>query len=169
MPACRPALPRQGHLGMVADNPEHSSPDVGQLRLTYAQIAERLHISGDAARVLVRRRGWFRIIPNKRGQPTVVVVPAEDLAAEQGRRTRSPDVGGVPPDSERRIDVGAVALLDRALSRLIEAERRADAERARAEELQRDLEAARVIVRAAQRAAAEEVEQARGEAKEARQ
>jgi hypothetical protein len=137
---------------MAADSPEHSSPDVGQLRLTYAQIADRLRISGDAARVLVRRRGWFRIIPNKRGQPTVVVVPADDLKGEQERRTGPPDARGTSPDSGRGDLASVFPLLDRALSRLIEAERRADEATRRADdaeakvaELRIELDTARAI------------------------
>ena len=142
---------------MAAD----SSPDTtGQLRLTYAQLAEQLHISGDAARVLVRRRGWFRIIPNKRGQPTIVVVPTEDLAAEQEKRTAPPDVGGTSADSGSGNLASAFALLDRALSRLIEAERRADEASRRADdaeakvaELRIELDAARAIAQEGQQAA----------------
>jgi hypothetical protein len=132
---------------MVADIPEQSSPDKGQQRLTYAQIAEQLHISGDAARVLVRRRGWFRIIPNKRGQPTVVVVPAEDLASEQERRTHLPNAGGTSPDSGRSDLASAFPLL---LSRLIEAERRADHAERKAEEAAVRLADAEAVAIAAQ-------------------
>jgi hypothetical protein len=139
------------------------SPDTtGQLRLTYAQLAEQLHISGDAARVLVRRRGWFRIIPNKRGQPTIVVVPTEDLTTEQEKRTAPPDVGGTSADSGSGGLASAFALLDRTLSRLIEAERRADEATRRAEgasaevlELRIELEAARASARTAEDAAQE--------------
>src|SRR4051812_42301935 len=64
-----------------------ASGDVS-LRLTYAEIAQRLSISSDAARMLARRRGWFRIVPNRQGAPTVVVVPEADLAGERGRTDR---------------------------------------------------------------------------------
>jgi hypothetical protein len=124
---------------MAADAPEHAAPDTGQLRLTYAQLAERLNISGEAARVLVRRRGWFRIIPNRKGQPTVVVVNATELAAEQDRRTATP----TSADTEPSTMAGAVALLDRTLSRLIEAERRVDEAERRARDAGIEAERAR--------------------------
>ena len=44
--------------------------------LTYGQIGERFGMSADAARQLVRRRGWCRSRPNAIGQPVVVAVPA---------------------------------------------------------------------------------------------
>jgi hypothetical protein len=94
--------------------------------LTYAQLSKRLGISGEAVRILVRRRGWYRIIPNTKGQPTVVVVPSDELVAEQERRTQSPDDGATPADAVTGGLSGAIALLDRTLSRLVEAERRAD-------------------------------------------
>lgn len=111
---------------MGTDAPENVAGDVGQLRLTYAQLSKRLGISGEAVRILVRRRGWFRIIPNTKGQPTVVVVPSDELVAEQERRTQSPDDGATPADAVTGGLSGAIALLDRTLSRLVEAERRAD-------------------------------------------
>jgi len=104
----------------------------GQLRLTYADIAQRLGISGDNARVLVRRRGWFRIIPNRKGQPTIVLVSEADLDAEQQNR-KSPHV---PPASADNGQAGLselVALLDRTQTKLVAAERRADAAEQRAE------------------------------------
>jgi hypothetical protein len=86
-------------------NDEHSPTqegDVGASRLTYAQIADRLGITGDAARQLVRRRGWRRIMPNYPGAPAVIVVPEDELGAEQWRQDRatSPSEAGATPPSE---------------------------------------------------------------------
>jgi hypothetical protein len=96
------------------------------LRLTYAAIAERLRISHDAARMLVRRRGWQRTLPNRRGAPAIVVIPEDELEAEQwrtdGEGTFS-DVRGTPP----------VERLNEAEERAEQAERRADMAEQRAE------------------------------------
>lgn len=74
-------------------------PTTGELRLTYADIARRLGISSDAARQLVRRRGWQRIVPNRLGAPTTVVVPSDELGAEEWRQDRptSPDNQATTP------------------------------------------------------------------------
>jgi hypothetical protein len=62
-------------------------------------VSDRLGISGDAARMLVRRRGWQRIQPNRKGAPTVVVLTQDELTGEQWRQERtSPDVRGTTPD-----------------------------------------------------------------------
>ena len=126
-------------------NDEHSPTqegDVGASRLTYAQLAERLGISGDAARQLVRRRGWRRIMPNYPGAPAVIVVPEDELGAEQWRQDR----GGTPPS-----DAGAtlpceaaptpsydISALEGAVASLTEraeaAETRADRAEARADQ-----------------------------------
>lgn len=47
--------------------------------MTYAEIADRLGISGEAARQLVRRRGWRRIMPNHPSAPAIIVVPPDEL------------------------------------------------------------------------------------------
>jgi hypothetical protein len=123
-----------------SDTNGQRSPNVGeQLRLTYAEIAARLSISGDNARVLVRRRGWFRIVPNRKGQPTVVVVSEADLAAEQRARTTGQQT---PPTSADNGGLGLgelVALLDRTQTRLVDAERRADRAEQRAQDAQERL------------------------------
>jgi hypothetical protein len=112
-------------------------------------------------RILVRRRGWQRIIPNAKGQPTVVVIPTEELEAEHERRAQDPDDGGTTADVVSNIGIaGAVALLDRTLSRLVEAERRADDALRRAEQAEKTAEAAQ-IGRAEALQALEELRQAR--------
>ncbi len=55
--------------------------------LTYGQIGERFGMSADAARQLVRRRGWCRSRPNAIGQPVVVAVPEAELTGEHPRPT----------------------------------------------------------------------------------
>jgi hypothetical protein len=106
--------------------------DVGA-RLTYAQIAERLGISGEAARQLVRRRGWRRILPNRQGAPAVIVVTDDELAAEQWREHRAtpPSVGATAeavepptPGSEAAVETVLAALREAhagEIGRLIEA------------------------------------------------
>jgi septal ring factor EnvC (AmiA/AmiB activator) len=135
---------------MPLETPEHGSPDRGQVRLTYAELAERLGITGENARILVRRRNWLRIVPNMRGQPTVVVVPEDDLAAEQMRRPGAVSVGDTA-SRKRRSELEAVlGVLERTSSRLAEAtaraelaEQRADNATRQTEGLRADLEAAR--------------------------
>jgi hypothetical protein len=94
---------------VAPNDTERSSAEVG-LRLTYAEIAARLGISGDAARQLVRRRGWRRIVPNRLGAPTTVIVPEDEL---HRRDTRPADVGETTPDSDRPELHTALTLVDR--------------------------------------------------------
>src|SRR5215472_16846713 len=68
-------------------------PAAEGLRMTYAEIAVRLGVSGEAARQLVRRRGWHRIVPNLPGATTIVIVPEDALDGIPGRDTRTPDIG----------------------------------------------------------------------------
>jgi chromosome segregation ATPase len=110
---------------MASNDTERSTGDVG-LRLTYAEIAARLGISGDAARQLVRRRGWLRIVPNRRGATTTVIVPEGELAGEQWRDTRSTNNGGTTPDDNRHELRTALTLVDRLSVQLGEAHARAD-------------------------------------------
>src|SRR6516162_9340060 len=126
---------------MPANEIERPSGDVG-LRLTYAEIAARLGISGDAARQLVRRRGWFRIVPNRRGPPTPVVVPEGELAGER-RDTRHPVEGGMTPDGDRGELWLALSTVDRLSVQLTEANARADAERVRADRAEDRVQEAR--------------------------
>jgi hypothetical protein len=81
-------------------------PTTGELRLTYADIARRLGISNDAARQLVRRRGWRRIVPNRLGAPTTVVVPADELGAEEWRQDR-------PTSSDNQATTSVTSPVDR--------------------------------------------------------
>jgi hypothetical protein len=69
----------------------------GGTRMTYAEIAERLGVSDAAARQLVRRRRWRRIMPNHPSAPAYIVVPPDGLHAEVGTKPRSPSVD--PPDA----------------------------------------------------------------------
>jgi hypothetical protein len=124
-------------------------------RLTYAQIADRLGISGEAARIMVRRRGWHRILPNHPRGLTVVVVPDDALAGEDWRRVAPtvPDELATTGDTlagqgeqPATLLAGALAALETAVMTLREqyadakqraeaAEQRADrAEAGRAEE-----------------------------------
>ena len=155
---------------------ERTSGNVG-LRLTYVAIARHLGISDDAARMLVRRRGWQRIQPNRKGAPTVVVVPEDELAGEQWRAERTfPHVQGTSPDTEANdgerpanngehgLLAGALAALETAVlsltARAEQAEQGREAERQRAEELRSQIDilnAELVVMRAeADRELAEE-------------
>jgi hypothetical protein len=92
---------------------EHPPTAPGELRLTYAELAARLRISGEAARQLVRRRHWRRIQPNRMGAPAIVVVPDEEFAAESWRQDRPTptDIGDTEADIPPSIP-NAAAVLD---------------------------------------------------------
>ena len=111
----------------------------GVHHLTYGQIGERLGMSADAARQLVRRKGWCRSRPNAIGQPVVVVVPASELT----------NAADGPDGDDRRsvlsVTVGALRSAVNLLGQQFEAERRrADAAQTQIEELHRDLTAAEI-------------------------
>ena len=80
---------------------ERTSGNVG-LRLTYVAIARHLGISDDAARMLVRRRGWQRIQPNRQGAPTVGRHPGGRVGRRSsgGPSEHSRHVQGTSPDTE---------------------------------------------------------------------
>jgi hypothetical protein len=152
-------------------NTGEQSPKDGPLRLTYAALGARLGISPDAARMLARRRDWHRVIANRRGAPTIVVVPEDELASQQWRAgEHDPNIPDAPENdaeeraeqaeqravvAERRSDEAhgradaALALADRTLAQLADAltaERtRVDALRERADEMHRDLKASEAI------------------------
>ena len=91
--------------GMTDDAPLDStdgqSVAAGTVRhLTYGQIGERFGMSADAARQLVRRKGWCRSRPNAIGQPVVVAVPEAELTDEH----RRPTTDDGPPDNRRMIN-----------------------------------------------------------------
>jgi hypothetical protein len=87
------------------------TPDAEGIRMTYAEIAERLHVSGEAARQVVRRRGWRRIVPNRPGATTIVIVPVDELAGMHGRDTRTPDIGDTrPPDDPSAFETALTAI-----------------------------------------------------------
>jgi hypothetical protein len=114
---------------MPSDQPSPPSTGVvGEHHLTYAQIATRLAISTDAARLLVRRRGWRRITPNRLGAPAIIIIPDEALAAEDWRDRPTP--GGVTVHDHTSPEVttdhdlstpGVAATIDAVLSALREA------------------------------------------------
>ena len=135
----------------------------GVHHLTYGQIGERLGMSADAARQLVRRKGWCRSRPNAIGQPVVVVVPASELTNEhnqpptddgpsvsRGVSDGAPTDYGANPDGDDRrsvlsVTVGALRSAVNLLGQQFEAERRrADAAQTQIEELHRDLTAAEI-------------------------
>ena len=89
-----------GEPPLMVGKGEHPPTTPGELRLTYAELAARLRISGEAARQLVRRRQWRRIQPNRIGAPAIIVVPDEELAAEGWRHDRPtpPDIGNTEAD-----------------------------------------------------------------------
>ena len=161
----------------MPDTGEHVPPTQGDVhRLTYAELATRLGISGDAARQLTRRRGWQRTRGNFPGAPAVILVPVDDLAAEQWRddrptpptdrptdRPTSPYEGGATPPDTGLLTRGLTALED-AVSVLREQLQRSEAgreaERQRADDLRAQIDvlnAEMVVMRAeADRALAEE-------------
>ena len=124
----------------------------GDVRLTYQELGERLRISAEAARIVTRRRGWRRLAPNRKGAPAIVVVPEDELDAEDWR----PDQGA-QPDEERtrpgsRVDIAeqraveagqradaALAVADRALAQLADAQAALTAERLRGDALRQQL------------------------------
>jgi hypothetical protein len=141
---------------MPSDQPSPPSTGVvGEHHLTYAQIAARLAISTDAARLLVRRRGWRRITPNRLGAPAIIIIPDEALAAEDWRDRPTPGVVTDPDpaspevttDHDRSTPGGAAGIeivlaalreahaseIERLTGALGQAEGRANAERARAD------------------------------------
>ena len=114
---------------MAPNDTERSPTDVG-LRLTYAEIADRLEISGDAARQLVRRRGWRRIVPNRLGAPTTVIVPEDEL---QRRDTRPAGLETTPHDDRPELRT-ALTLVERLSVQLAEATTRTDQAERRADD-----------------------------------
>jgi hypothetical protein len=141
---------------MPSDQPSPPSTGVvGERHLTYAQIAARLAISTDAARLLVRRRGWRRITPNRLGAPAIIIIPDEALAAEDWRDRPTPGgvtghdpvSPGVTTDHDRSTPGGTAAIeivlaalreahaseIERLTGALGQAEGRVNVERARAD------------------------------------
>jgi hypothetical protein len=82
------------------------------MRMTYDEIAKRLGISGEAARQLVRRRGWRRIMPNHPNAAAIIVVPDEGLRREERTPSGSSDVSPTDsPDISRIVSGFEAALL----------------------------------------------------------
>ena len=124
----------------------------GDVRLTYQELGERLRISAEAARILTRRRGWRRLAPNRKGAPAIVVVPEDELGAEDWRPDQGspPDEDRTRPDSradiaeQRAVEAGqradaALAVADRALVQLGDAQAALTAERLRGDALRQQL------------------------------
>lgn len=124
----------------------------GDVRLTYQELGERLRISAEAARILTRRRGWRRLAPNRKGAPAIVVVPEDELDAEDWRPDQGspPDEDRTRPDSradiaeQRAVEAGqradaALAVADRALVQLGDAQAALTAERLRGDALRQQL------------------------------
>jgi len=124
----------------------------GDVRLTYQELGERLRISAEAARILTRRRGWRRLAPNRKGAPAIVVVPEDELDAEDWRPDQGspPDEDRTRPDSrvdlaeQRAVEAGqrahaALAVADRALAQLADAQAALTAERLRGDALRQQL------------------------------
>ena len=155
-------------------NTGEQSPKDGPLRLTYAALGARLGISPDAARMLARRRDWHRVIANRRGAPTIVVVPEDEFVSEQWRAgEHDPNIpDALENDAEERAEQAeqravvaerrsdeahgradaALAVADRTLAQLADAQAaltaermRADALRERADEMHRDLKTSEAI------------------------
>ena len=79
-------------------------PDMSTLRLSYAELGERLGRSADAARVLARRRGWQRITGND-GRVVVLVDEAElPRTVRPNVRVTSPEQAEQRPDTDRLRD-----------------------------------------------------------------
>ena len=140
---CRARTAMGDDTGNMGDNGGQAPATTGDgRRLTYAELAARLGISGEAARILVRRRGWQRMMPNHPRGLTVVVVPDDALADEDWRRvaptmpdepaTEGDTQGGqaLQPATGKHLMAGALATLETAVLSLTEralaAERRAD-------------------------------------------
>jgi hypothetical protein len=84
----------------VYDTAPPPSTEDGYLRLTYVEIAARIGGTTDAARQLVRRKRWQRIAANRKGAPSVIMVPETELSDEQWRQDRPPrTVDRAPPPS----------------------------------------------------------------------
>jgi hypothetical protein len=102
---------------------DHAAPPVTggrePLRLTYAELGARLRCSADAARQVVRRKGWTRLPSNRRGAPTTVLVPEDELSGEEWRDPPTPPVVRATPEaSDRGLLAGALAALEGALATL---------------------------------------------------
>lgn len=97
--------------------------------LTYAELAQRLGISVDGARMKVKRQRW----PKVRGNDGTVRVTVEE--AELAPSERSPNVKGTFPDQAaeqvRTLEAHIVTLTEQ----LGKAEARADAEREKVADL----------------------------------
>jgi len=131
----------------MADDDEVTGP-TGPLRLTYSELAERLGVSPEAARIRARRRGWPVGIGND--GKAVVTVWLSDLDDVSGRATtvRPPDdhpaVSGPEGGQVSGRMVELSALLE-AQERIIQAEGRAAAAEAVVVELRAALEHERAL------------------------
>jgi hypothetical protein len=140
------------HTDRQADN------DAGRW-MSYAQLAEIRGISKKAAQRLTLRHQWRRQPANDGGVLIWVPDDATIRSRQTGRQngvSDGPDVVAFFEDANRRADEAhkradaALALADRLGAQLADAGGRADRAEARVAELQRDLDAARVIAGATQ-------------------
>jgi hypothetical protein len=124
--------------------------------LSYAEAGKVLGVTPQAVRMLVRRHGWARRIPNAYGERALVLVPDEVIARHRAAsdgvrmgsapaREQPPANGHEHPEPDRR-----ERLFERALEALTEqltlankradrAEQERDQERARADQAERRL------------------------------
>ena len=80
-----------------------------------------------AARMLARRRDWHRVIANRRGAPTIVVVPEDEFVSEQWR------AGEHDPNIPDALENDAEERAEQAEQRAVVAERRSDEAHGRAD------------------------------------
>jgi predicted RNase H-like nuclease (RuvC/YqgF family) len=122
-----------------------SIPD-DPVSLTYRELAERLGISIEAARIRVRRARWTIIPGNHPADPVHVLVPAkvvEKLQATPGRAPRERPPDG-PPDNSAAVKAMEEHVrdlrtqLDRERARADRAEERADAARGEVQEARQE-------------------------------
>ena len=62
--------------------------------LTYAEVGELLGITSAAARMLAKRRGWARRMPNAYGDRAHVLVPADAVARSRSRSALNGELHG---------------------------------------------------------------------------
>jgi hypothetical protein len=122
-------------------------PEADQDRwLTYAEVGQLLGISASAARMHAKRRGWQRRSPNAIGARAMVLVPPDATVRPHAGADRPPFVAHkvIEPNGADQVNVRAVSSAIAALreqlaianERVARAELRAEADRARVDELQ---------------------------------
>jgi hypothetical protein len=89
---------------------------VDTLSLTYGELADRLGIEREAARQLVKRRGWPKWKSNE-DQQVRVSVPEQWLTSRPETGFRPDDETGAEP-VENRVEPGVLSVLTRHIERL---------------------------------------------------